>query len=63
MRHIAARPDRVVACGVQREMVQATASEHRLRAGRVDTRNLKGMQDRVRAHLDEGVTQSVPSTS
>src|SRR5215212_5931755 len=38
-------------------MVEASAPEHRLGARRLEAGNLKGMQDRVRSHLDKGVAE------
>ena len=50
-------PERLFAGGVEREVVQPAAPEHRPGARRLDAGHLEGVQHRVRSHLDEGVPQ------
>ena len=39
------------------KVVEASALEHRLGAGRLNSRDLKGVKNGVRTHFDEGVAQ------
>jgi hypothetical protein len=50
-------PERFLACGIGRKVVEAPALEHGLVARRFNSRDLKRVQDSVRTHFDEGVAQ------
>lgn len=50
-------PERLLACGIERKVVEAPALEHGLVARRFNSRDLKWVQDSVRTHFDEGVAQ------
>ena len=52
-------PERLFAGGVEREVVQPAAPEHRPGARRLDARHLEGVQHRARANLDEGVAEAL----
>ena len=52
-------PVRRLACGIEREVVEAPALEHRLLAWRLNPRDLTWMKDSVRPHFDEGVAQTL----
>jgi len=46
-------PERLLARGIERKVVEATAFEHRLLAGRLNSRDLEWVKDGVRTHLDK----------